>query len=709
MKTEKFIKLFLLLFLCAVIKVEPQERNYNPYPMELNVGKFSMPFMKKYGEGGLQSQFSWTFETGGSPTNSFHYPRDYWRSTMLYQIFNPFVLDDNGIIGYDNNDLPVQRVMGTDGGNKIVNIGATDWAVETRRYRPPQVIVDGIPLVPPYRWNVDPNLIADQKIEFEDVCAQFGMRSHVEIYAFSNPNHDDYLIWKVTHKFTGELRTPLTLTARKDTIPDQTINLWFPIALSFGPSKVGTYNAMGSYGDEAVDDLDDWDVRKVNLVNGKRDSLYFAFYYDSDYPGGYTYSNGSSDDTGDPNKVTGYLHSTQIAGYALLYADKSALEKVDDFTQPYSIPHANIDPDIWGRTGPATKLTYRGDDNRGRFPHDPITAGLQTVPGKGPMRFITCGPYTMTKNTAEEKFDSVTFVYAIGSGSIGSKAADSIGRAWLNGEITDAEKKDFILRGKDSLWNTLENAYWAWDKISNGQYISAAPPSPDVEVVSGPSRITVNWSYPSASYFNDAATGVDDFYAWRVYRKRGALLTNDPLDQNSGAEWVMIYETTDKSQNSYIDFNVDRGFDYYYAVTAVDNGTQNTNGLHPGEKLESSRYTNMSQLPAVAFEPGLNESDKVRVVPNPATVAAGGVLTGGSPDKISFFNLPVKCKLHIFTETGDLIRTIDHYGTADEEWNQRTDEGQYVVSGIYVLAVTECESIDGKPLDNQFIKFVLVR
>ena len=709
MKIDKLLKLLLPLLLITVMDIKPQERNYYPYPMEINVGKFTMPFNKINGEGGLQSQFSWTFETGGSPSNSFHWPRDYWRATMLYQIFNPFTLDDNGIIGYDRNDLPKNYAMGTDGGSKVVNIGATDWAIQTRRYRPPQVIVDGLPLIAPYRWNVDPNLISDQKVEFEDVCPQYGFRSHVEIYAFSNPNHGDYLIWKVTHKFTGELRTPLTLTARKDTIPDQTIKIWFPIALSFGPSKAGTYKTIGGYGDEATDDLDDWDKRKVNLVNGKRDSLYFAYYYDSDNPGGITYSNGSSDDTGDPDRTNGYLYSTQIAGYALLYADKSASEKIDDRNQPYSMPHANIDPDIWGRTGPATKLTYRGDDSRGRFPHDPISAGLQTRPGKGPMRFITSGPYDLTKNTAEGRFDSVTFVYAIGCGSISRKEADSVGRAWFNGEISDADKKAYIMRGKDSLWKALENAYWAWDKISKGQHIPAAPPSPDIEVTSGPSRIAVSWSYPDASYFKDATTGVNDWYAWRVYRKRGALLTNDPLDQNGGAEWVLVYETTDKNQTSYIDFDVDRGYDYYYAVTAVDNGSQNIDGIHPGEKIESSRYTNMSQLPSVAFAPGLNESDKVRVVPNPATVAAGGVLTGGSPDKISFFNLPVKCKLHIFTETGDLVKTIDHYGTADEEWNQRTDTNQYVVSGIYVLAVTECESLDEKPLDNQFVKFVLVR
>jgi hypothetical protein len=708
MKQQNILMFLTIALALFRIEINPQERNYNPIPMRIDVGKFVMPFNMTNGEGGLQSQFSWTYETNGNVGDiSFNWPRDQWKSNMLYQIFNPFVLDDNGIV----DERGVTHVMGLGGGNKTVNIGATDWAIETRRYRPPHVVVDGLPLDPPYRWYVDRNLPADQKIEFEDVLPQFGMRSHVEIYAFSNPNHDDYVIWKVTHKFTGEIRLPRNLTEGIDTIPDQTINVWFPIAFSFGPSKGGTYKTIGTYGFEAQDDLDDWEVRKSDLVTDRlRDSIYFAYYYDADNPNGPTYpSNGSADDTGDPERTTGTLMSTQIPGYALLYADKSPFEKVDDPTQPYSMPHADIDPDIWGRVGPATKLTYRGDDNRGRFPKDPITAGLQTRPGKGPMRFITNGPYELTKNSVEGRYDSVTFVYAIGSGGISRREADSIGRAWFNGEITDADKKEYIMRGKDSLWKAMDNANWAWDRMNKGLHIPSAPPPPDIEVTSGPSRITISWGYPEASYFNDAVTGIDDWHAWRVYRKRGALLVNDPLDQNSGAEWILVHETNDKNQFSFIDFNVDRGFDYYYAVTAVDNGTQNTDGLNPGEKLESSRYINMSQLPAVAFEPGLNVSDKVRVVPNPATVAAGGALTGGSPNKISFFNLPVKCTLQIFTETGDRIKVIDHYGSADEEWDQKTDSNQYVTSGIYILAVTDCEDLDGNKLDNQFVKFVIVR
>ncbi|MGE5363870.1 MAG: hypothetical protein ACM3SM_07035 [Bacteroidota bacterium] len=684
-----------------------QEKNFYPPPMSVDVGAFVMPFDKASGEGGLQSQFSWTYETVGNTGDiSFNWPRDVWKSNMLYQIFNPVCLDNNGII--DKNGK--KQLLGADGNNKTVNMGQNDWAREFRRYRPPHIVVDGTPIDAPYRWYLDPTLKSDVKIEFEDISAQFGMRSHVEVYAFSQPGQDNYIIWKATHKFTGEIRPPKALTADRDTLPDQSITFWWPISFSLGPTKGGTKMLTGGYGYEPEDDLDSWFKKKSVLVpNRQRDSLYVAYYWDSDNPEGPVFSNGSKDDTGDPDRANGSLYSTTIPGFTLLYADKSVAEKIDNPGQPYSMPHANIDPDIWGRTGPDTKLTYRGDDSRGRFPLDPITANLQTAPGKGPMRFITCGPYTMTKNSASSNIDSITFVYALGAGSIGRHLSDSVGREWFAGKITDEGKREWILKGRDSLFTALDRANWAYDRIRRGLTVPSAPPPPDINVVSGPNIITVSWSYPEESYFRDFNTGVDDWDAWKVYRKKGALLVNDPLDEKSNEVWELVAEIKDRKQTTFVDSSVIRGVDYYYAVTAVDNGSQGSDDIVPFQRLESSRYVNRSMLPAVPFRPGLAVANQVRVVPNPATVAAGGGLNQGNPDKISFFNLPYKCVLKIFTETGDLVKVIPHEGTADEEWNQRTDENQYVSSGIYILAVTEAGAQDGKSLDNQFVKFVLVR
>ncbi len=697
--------LILILFTIQTV-LFAQEKNYFPPPMVMNVGEFQLRMNKLFGDGGLQSQFSYNIITTGNRQGNvlFYWPQDQWASNSLFQIFNPVVLDDNGILDeYGNRQPLISR------GAALTNAGATDWAREVRRYRPPIVVVDGIETTAPYQWYVDPNLESEILIEFEDVLPQFGIRSHVKMYGFANENHDDYFIWDATHKFTGEIKLPRNFVENDSLnyLPDQTIRFWWPFGFSFGPTKAGMrMSSTGGWGDESVDDVDGWLVRPSNIsTSTARDSLYIGYFIDSDNPNGIKYSNGSNDDTGDPDPETGLLYSYQIPGFTLLHADKSHLDQTDDISQPYSMPHTGIAADFWGdRSASRLKAKYKGEFTLGPFPT------LDETPmEKGGMRFITVGPYELTKDSAENRYDSLNFVYAVGAGGIGYDEALNVGRQWIQGEITDEEKNNYILRGVDSLFKNLDHANWAYNKLENGEKIPSPPPPPDIAVNSGPDYITISWSYPNNDYYKDAVSGVDDWYAWRVYRKRGAALVNDPIDQKSAEVWEMIYETQDKNLTSFNDKDVIRGLDYYYAVTAVDNGSQNTDGLNPGEKLESSRFANRSQLPVTSFKPGLSTSDMVRVVPNPATSAAGAALNAGNPDKISFFNLPYKCTLRIFTETGDLINTILHIGTADEDWNQRTESNQYVTSGIYVLAVTEAESVDGKQLDNQFVKFVIVR
>ncbi len=594
----KKILIFTTIYICLLTSsLFPQGSSTSIPPMVLDVGNIHLKMDKKMGNGGLQTQFSWLLADDNAANNEiFYWPRDEWQSNMLYQIFNPICLDENGII--DENGIKKPMVAR---GNYFTNYGLTDWALETRRYRPPKVIVDGYNLTSPCNWKIDPNLKSDIKIEFEDVLPQFGIRSHIEIYGFSNPYLSDFFIWKATHKFTGEITTPDDTINYSTRLPDQTIKFWWPIEFSFGPSKAGDKITTGEFGHEGLDDLDSWFKNKSDLVtDGTRDSLYIAYYWDADNERAIQYSHNPSltDDTGDPGITNGHLYSTQIPGYALLYADKSSLEKVDDPQQPYSLPHASIVEDLWARRDTFLRLTYRGDDNKGRFPLDIITEGFYTTPQKGPMRFITVGPYELTKNTAQDRYDSLTFVYAIGVGSIGWEAADSVGKLWFNGQITNEEKNAWVRKGKDSLWQAIDRAYWSWNRLSKNQTIPSPPPPPDLEVTSDSTAIRIKWSYPDSSYFRDAETGIDDWYAWRVYRKKGRMMTNDPEDNDSGERWQKIFETTNRNIQSFIDNDAKYGNTYSYAVTAIDDGSQNSSGLFTGYKFESSRFTNMTRVTA---------------------------------------------------------------------------------------------------------------
>jgi len=618
---------------------------------------------------------------------------------MLYQIFNPVCLDDNGV----TDQLGTHKIIPS----PFVSTGINDFSLEIRRYRPPYVTVDGVPQTREYRWQTDPNLKADMVAIWEDILPYWGIRAHVEVYAFSNPNHQDYVIWKATYKFTGETRRAIENPEPKDFFPDQTIRLYWPISFSFGPSKAGEYEALRHFAFEGEDDLDSWFAGKSQLVTGQpRDSLKVAYYWDTKAIGVAAYPNGSVDDTGDPDRTIGRLMSPQIPGFTLLYAATSAADQADDIAQPHAMPHASIVKDLWGRRDFGLRDTYIGHDSRGRFPLDALTEGFSTTPEKGPMRFITVGPYELTKNAVTGRYDSVTAAYAIGVGSLSWEMADSVGRAWFRGEITDAQKNDLIMTGRDSLFKVLDRAHWAWNR---GLDIPDPPPPPDVVVTSDADRIVINWSYPDPAYFEDPDTGVEDWQSWRVYRKKGAAFVNDPLDNYSGERWQLIHETTNRNETSYTDHNVTRGVSYYYTVTAFDNGTQNTDGLFPGQALESSKYANRSALPAIPFKAGLAASDQVRVVPNPASIRAGGLGFPGNPDRIVFARLPYKCKLTIYTEGGDSIDTFDHVGTDQEIWNQRTEANQNVSSGIYILAVTNAEDVNGKALPDQFVKFILVR
>lgn len=677
------------------------QKNFNGPPMFIDVNRIYLEMKKVNGEGQFTSQYSWML-TGGnaSSTELFYYPADRWHAQMLYQIFNPVCPDDSGFV----DNLGQHKIIP----NPFVSNGRNDYSWEVRRHRPPYVSVDGLPLYREYRWETDPALNADIRATWEDILPFWGLRTRGEIYAFSNPAHADYIIWKLTFKFTGETKRAIENPEPRDFFPNQKMRLWWPLSFSFGPTKAGEREAMGGFSYEGEDDLDSWFGRKSQLVQGEpRDSLLIAYYWDYKYPGITPYPNGSVDDMGDPDRRNGTLVSPQIPGAALLYAAKSANDLSDDPAQPFAMPHAGIVADLWGRRDFGLRDTYIGMDARGKFPKDIISEGKATRPEKGPMRFVTVGPYELQLDSTTAVYDSITVVYAVGVGSISSQKADSIGRAWFNKDISDEEKNDYILTGRDSLFNIIDRAYWAWQ---HGLDVADPPPPPDVDVVSDADQNIVRWFYPDASYYLDPDTGQDDWLAWRVYRKKGAAYVADPGDQYSGEDWRIVFESRDRNVNEFIDREVTRGVSYYYAVTAVDS-TRNTDGLLSGQdaRLESSRYANRTTQPAIPFKAGLETTEKVRVVPNPATLAAGGLGFPGAESRILFVNLPYKCTLTVFTETGDQITRIDHLGTDQEVWDQRTDSNQYIVSGIYILAVTGTSDFSGKKLDDQFVKFIVVR
>jgi hypothetical protein len=117
-------------------------------------------------------------------------------------------------------------------------------------------------------------------------------------------------------------------------------------------------------------------------------------------------------------------------------------------------------------------------------------------------------------------------------------------------------------------------------------------------------------------------------------------------------------------------------------------------------------YLEMSQPPAALEQEGVcprwdavrdgSWKDRVAVVPNPYRGGAAWDLTPSSADPlgthIDFINLPNRtCRIGIYSLAGDLVRSFGHdgrSGVGSVAWNLLSRNGQEIVSGVYLYAVT---------------------
>ncbi|MGE5402140.1 MAG: hypothetical protein ACM3S2_17210 [Ignavibacteriales bacterium] len=208
----------------------------------------------------------------------------------------------------------------------------------------------------------------------------------------------------------------------------------------------------------------------------------------------------------------------------------------------------------------------------------------------------------------------------------------------------------------------------------------------------------------------DPDDGIKDLAGYRLYRSE--YLPIGP--------WKKIAEITKGKEGiysngnyTYVDSTVEIGTRYYYALTAFDSGRTawafNPAAILPETgssqvpSLESSIFANRSVYPFVATLAPPKSLDNVLVVPNPFVIGEGSSQPGDA-DLIQFVNIPNPCTIRIYSVRGDLIKTIkvDEGFGAIASWNQATDYGQFVTSGIYVYHIDS-------PLGTKIGKFAIVR
>jgi hypothetical protein len=618
---------------------------------------------------------------------------------------------------------------------------AEGWTIH-RYYstQPPAITVDGVRWDDPYPLNfsdhVDPDKVpgtADGLIE-SYINSDMGVSIHQRVIGSSQKNHNKYILREYIFKNTGNTDINPDIE-----LPNQTIEGFYflkQLRAVDGPqrpwqSAIGQYpgeelRVMYAYGQRENEEIDDFGGSNTALSDeytwrGQLNRPFFwgeQVVFASAAPNDFT-----NDDLNQPHS-TMYL-DVDFEGFTFQSRNMTTDQK-ELLYQAMEEGAVNMEGIFWPELSGTKPGTHHG------IPMD--QRGFRTVEemegyGFSPSIAYSVGPYDLAFG------DSIKIVIAELLGTISPEVGFEIGTAWTKNEaewgdmnpggatdilppqytvnpdllessdgrstVNNWAKDNWVYTGYDSLIEAAKAAKWAYD---NNYNIPQPPKAPDFEVKSLPDNIRISWGSNSE----------DDFAGYRVYRALGSYYPHVPEDQTIlvGA-WEKVFEcgegTANPLTNEWYDTGAQRGNAYYYAVSAFDDGTGNGNDYNgPAGSLESSLLLNYTTQSAFLVKEG-GTLDDIVVVPNPYNLSAGDNNFPGEPNKIMFFNVPSVCTIRIFTETGDLVRVIEHEGGGDKPWgdipqeHQATDIGQIVVSGIYIAHI---ETPDGA---STVRKFVVVR
>ncbi|MFQ5637586.1 MAG: hypothetical protein ACE5IR_06275 [bacterium] len=543
------------------------------------------------------------------------------------------------------------------------------------RREPPTITVNG-QAIPTLAFDeVDPNMLADEMTFLQYKFGEGpGFLVTRRTYAFANTDFDDFIILDYEFEMTRDIDD--------DPEPEFPAQDFFDVTFGFNHGF-----QISPAGNRAIQlnsqDTDVWGSWTTFTGSLSGRPITFTYIWDGDSP------DVAGDDTGDPATTAvvgiepavgplGRFLSEAYVGFGPLQVSTAVNDLTgNDETQPFSMARRNR-LDVFG--GPDT------------VPGQAISSGvreksaIETDPNASPpssfanLEYQGYGPYPVVSDG-----DKIRIVICIAFGGISQELTISEGAKWQSGAITDDQKNALLATGLDSLKNTIDRAAFAWD---SGLAVPEPPPSPDLVVNDGPGKVLLSWSDVSSSVDRD--TGQADFAEYRVYR----------ADEDFLNPFRLVHTTT---STSYEDTAIVPGISYYYYVTAVDDdGNESSVSLN---RMEGETFA------ARPFEPGKTTAQKVVAVPNPFIITAGSLLFAeNSGNTIKFFNLPAVCTLKIYTETGDLLSTIEHTDLSDrEDWDLQTDQNQFPATGLYIIVVTNGKDLNGNSVSDGMTKFVVIR
>ena len=613
------------------------------------------------------------------------------------------VVDDQG----NTYDYRVVHV-----GPRVTGLGEF-YPVEIKtvsRFAPPEVYVDGLGS---YGKNVnndevDPAMKADRAIVTE-MNSLLGITLTRTAKQFSQQYHDNYHVIEYTLTNTGNTDDDAEIE-----LPNETVNnVYLFLQNRMAPVKASRYT-VGNPSGWGVNTMIDrrGDGTQPGEVEDFRAHFawhgLFATYKptgapsDFDNIGGPIWVPNTSGGWLDASDTTGALVAYHFVGSVTLHADKSATDKSDDINQPSTMSQSDSDGLLSRNNSPFDPLKMEAEYNlmsEGRTPRQAFKIEPSGLPGfldptKDPSTGATAGgwsyntgygPYTLAPG------ESVTIVIAEGSAGIDKELANKTGADFKNGLISNLEKNQVVFQGRDSLFQTFERAI---ENYQSGYDIPEGPlPPTNVIVNSAGNGIEVTWDY-------DDESGIDGF---EIYRASGRVDSTYRLVYTAepGARFISdgdVARANDPGGYSEDTPTPVRGRDYYYYVVAK--GTQNNDGTGntpTGVSLRSNRYYSQTYDPARLLRQAGEAMSDIRVVPNPynSNIDKSLLLDQNGNDRIAFYEIPGICKIDIYTEIGEPIKTIYHdNGSGDEEWDLRTEDRQRVASGIYIARITNQDEND---------------
>ncbi len=378
---------------------------------------------------------------------------------------------------------------------------------------------------------------------------------------------------------------------------------------------------------------------------------------------------------------------------------------------------------------------------------------------------ITYGPYSMAENEVL-KFVMVT---GVGKGIQGLREnMDNALEAYYTGEWDfigdpmggpEEGSPNYAAYQEQLGFTGASNSAVALDKHFT---LPIPPPIPTLNYSAGDGSVNLVWDN-SAENAVDSFIGAVDFEGYKVYRSKynaqnweviaafdladvgptylrntegdtinpidlgdGTVLTlydEGYAEAKEGEGWSYVMVDLPNVTNDYIDVGGDfvgkdgevifqgieqpiNGLKYYYAVVAYD-PDKPARGLTSIESAKSNYRKTLGGAPDpviprtdTAAEDNL---DNVKVVPNPYKGTA--LFESRYEDRISFINLPPRCKISIFSLTGDLVDEIykEDATTGAVYWDLISRNEQKVVSGLYIYAV---ETPGG---EKKIGKFLIIR